>query len=127
MKIKRKELWLFAAPLLVIAFAFLLSGVNNRIIRQEQAAQLEPSLNQNGGVMVIRQRQPDGSIKEFLDNPDGTKTLLNVRPANKVYKPKGLFQARYIIFGMIIVVVFSFISLLFVIISSLWRRKRNSH
>ena len=125
MKITRKELWLFATPLLVIVFALLLGGVNNYVIRQEEQRQLKPSLHSNGSIMVSRQRQPDGSIKEFLHEPNGSKKLLDIRPANEVYKPKGLFSTRYLAQGIILALGLSLICLPVLLILALLRRKRN--
>lgn len=125
MKITRKELWLLAAPLLVVAFALMLGSINNYAIQQEEQRQLKPSLHSDGSVMVSRQRQPDGSIREFLHAPDGSRKLLNIRPASEVYKPRGLFQKRYLVYGMAIVVAWSLICLPFVVVSALLRRKQN--
>jgi hypothetical protein len=124
-KITRKELWLFATPLLVIIFALLLHGVNNYVIRQDEQRQLKPSLRADGSVMVSRQRQPDGSIKEFLHEPNGSQRLLSILPAHEVYKSKGLFRTRYVAQGITVALGLSSICLTVLIISVLLHRKRN--
>lgn len=120
MRIKRNELLLFATPLLAIAIALLLGGLNRYIIQQEEKAQLQPSFDQNGALMITRQRQPDGSIKEF----DRSNRLLNIRPANTI-KRRGLLQFRYLFYVVAAAVTLSLLCLLIVSISTLLHRSQN--
>lgn len=128
MKTTRKGFWLLASPLLVIALAFFLSSVNNFLIRQEENAQIKPTLNPNGSVMVSRQRLVDGSIQEFLYAPNGSKRVLAIQPADMVNKPRGLFETRYLACGVVLLyglVVAVALSLPVSVVPMWLRRRRN--
>ena len=128
MKTRRKEFWLLALPLLVVAFAFFLGGVNRFLIRQEEHAQIRPTLNPNGSVMVSRQRMADGSIREFLHAPNGSTKVLAVQPADMIRKPQGLLETRYLIgevvllYGLVVAVALS----LPVSVAPEWLRRRRN-
>ena len=102
MKTRRKELWLLALPLLVVAFVFFLGGVNRFLIRQQENAQVKPILNPNGSVMISRQRMADGSIREFLHAPNGSTKVLDIWPVDMIRKPRGLLETRYLVGGVVL-------------------------
>ena len=124
MKLTRNELLLFTTPLLVIAFVFLLGAINNYIIKQEEQAQLRPSLDPNGSIIVVRRLQPDGSIKEFAPARDAPERLLTVRPAHTINR-RGLFQMRYLVLGAASFVALLLLPLPVLVVSAWLRRKGN--
>ncbi|MDQ3814478.1 MAG: hypothetical protein M3347_11065, partial [Armatimonadota bacterium] len=107
----RKELGLFVAPLLVLALVFLLMAANNYVISQDEQKRLKPTVFPSGD-MIVRRRQPDGSIKEFLRRKNGSETLFFVQPAEKVSRPRGLFSMRNLVLLTVLAVVLSLISLI---------------